>query len=157
MKAAVVMSITAALASMGSPLEVSAQQPYTCTTKKCVVQIAVTNCPGASCKIVPAFDPLTIKGNQDVDILWRLPAGYAFCAALGDGIFLKKNDDGQFYDNYSTEDGDGGRPKILAAGKPNYHWKDQNTTKKPYDYKIIFHDTQCKTRFEKDPVIINDM
>lgn len=116
--------------------------PAGCTTGACVTiapQVHVGDGTG------------TVK---DVNLLWHLPQGYAFCD--GDGIAFKQGPGTQFFDSYATDDPNGAAP--TGTGKKRmFHWKDKNTARGTFEYGFRFHDDGCATLFSQDPVVINDM
>ena len=121
----------------------------TCTSTTCHIKVSVTN--GV---VSVDIDELHLKGVHDVSIVWHLPNDYVFLTALGDGAFLKRDDDGQFDDLYPTDNDSGAPGPNRKAGK-NYHWKGKNTVVKTYQYKLLFHN-QAGTAFFLDPTIMND-
>jgi hypothetical protein len=127
----------------------------------CKVDIAVPpGCTTGQC-VVLGPDPVHVGDGSgkatDVNLLWQLPSGYAFCG--DDSVEFAGDTRQQFSDNYATNDPQGARDHTSGARK-NYHWKDANTYKGPFKYTIHFHDFHdgaCNTAFEKDPGVINEM
>lgn len=119
-----------------------------CQTPTCRVAISVING-----QVEVDIDTLEIKGNKNVRILWRLPPGYEFNASMGDGVFFKRDDGGQFEDPYVTDD-DGGQPSANRRAGKIFHWRDKNTVLKSYEYMIKFHD-RAGNPYVKDPTIMN--
>ncbi|HZZ94981.1 MAG TPA: hypothetical protein VFE23_20645 [Usitatibacter sp.] len=124
----------------------------------CKVEIGVPpGCTTGDC-VTLTDDPVHVGDGsgrvRDVNLLWKLPTGYAFC--MGDGVEFSGNTQNQFTDNYPTDDPQGARDHA-AGGRKNYHWKDANTYKDTFKYTVRFHDAQCGTPFRKDPGVINDM
>ncbi len=121
-------------------------------------------CAGQTCNIKIIFDggrPKTdiedlqvVRGNRNAHIVWHLPTGFRFNAALGDGVFLKDANDGQFADQYATDE-DTGSPSGDGRSGKNFHWRDLNTKKNTYHYKVQFRDANGNL-FLFDPTIIND-
>jgi hypothetical protein len=120
----------------------------TCHNQNCEVKVLVANG-----HVTVDFDELEIKGNPDVHILWKLPANYQFITSMGDGIFFKRDDGGQFYDPFVTDD-EAGQPSANKRSGKNFHWRDKNTVAGPYEYKIRFHD-RSGNLYHKDPTIMN--
>jgi hypothetical protein len=125
----------------------------------CQVWIDVPDgCTDGTCVVVKP-DPVHVGDGtgsaKDVNLLWRLPQGYAFCN--GDGITFKPGPGSQFSDPYSTDDPRGGRGTSNGI-KKNFHWKDANTAKGTFAYGIRFHAQSCSgAMFYKDPDVVNDM
>ena len=123
----------------------------------CKVDIGVpAGCTSGACVSIP---PEVRVGDgtgaaKDVNLLWRLPHGYAFCD--GDGIRFKTGPGSQFSDPYSTDDPNGG-PGGNGIRK-NFHWKDANSAKGRFGYGFSFHTQDCKgAAFARDPDVVNDM
>jgi hypothetical protein len=122
------------------------------------IDVATGTCTGNAC-VTLAPDSVHVGDGtgtvKDVNLLWMLPQGYAFCDT--DGVAFDGGAQGQFSDNYPTDDSNG-RRDTANGKKKNYHWKDANSAKGgPYKYKVTFHDDTCKTAYEKDPDVVNDM
>lgn len=124
----------------------------------CLVDIDVpAGCTSGSCVTVTP-DPVHVGDGTghatDVNLLWRLPKGYAFCE--GDGIRFKAGPGKQFSDGYATDDPNGGRGG--NGIKKNFHWKDANSAKGKFAYGFRFHAQGCGgAAFEKDPDVVNEM
>jgi hypothetical protein len=100
-----------------------------------------------------------LRGEQNIDIVWTLPAGFSFCRGLQDGIALKTSDsNNQFEDMYPTDNPNGDKPAEGADCKNfrHYHWKAKNSTPSLYyPYAITFHDRTGVHKYTVDPWIIN--
>ena len=81
--------------------------------KKCFVDVVEA---ATACKF--AFNPDVLKvkpSNKRFVIVWRLPDGYVFRPALGDGVtFTKEPPDDEFESGYSTDSDDGDPPATTA-------------------------------------------
>lgn len=126
---------------------------------KVAVSVAAGSCANGSCVTLTPDSVHVGDGTgkvKDVNLLWTLQApDYAFCE--GDGVVFKGETQGQFSDNYATNDPDG-KPDTATGGKRAYHWKDANSVKGgPYKYTVRFHDAKCATAYEKDPDVVNEM
>jgi len=145
------VSTASAIATFCSATAWSAEA--TCTQSPCAITVTVTG-SGSACKMTPDKDPLHLKTVKDASIVWTLKGtGWGFCKAKGGGVILKTANDGQFSDNFVSKNG---TTPDEASCQAKYHWKDKNTVKNRYDYKIVIHDAsgaQCVL----DPAIINDM
>jgi hypothetical protein len=119
-----------------------------CEKQDCEIKVTVVDG-----QVGVDIDELEIRGNRDVHILWRLPPGYEFIASMGDGVFFKIDDRGQFEEPYVT-DNEKGQPVANKRSGKNFHWRDKNTAPGPYEYKILFHDRSGKA-YAKDPTIMN--
>jgi hypothetical protein len=141
--------------------------PWDCKQNgKCEVTVTSTWCPLVPSSILRCggsvdYDELhLVQNNTNVKILWHLPSGFEFCPALGDGVFLKDNDDGQFEDMYATDDQNGGPPhgkkKCKQQRLQHYRWTGVHSTSGgKYGYTMIFRDGYGN-RYFIDPWIYND-
>jgi hypothetical protein len=111
----------------------------------CPIDVVVpSNCTQGSCVAVRPDPTIVGGGARDVHLKWTLPQGYSFCD--GDAIKFKGGPGNQFSE-----------PQASGEGRRTYQWKDANTAKGPFPYAVRFHDKECRTLFEIDPVIVNDM
>lgn len=126
--------------------------------KRCDVEVSVNgSCPGADV----TFDKtdLALKGNGHTVIVWKLPAGYLFCPAQGDGAYLKFIDDtDQFSDPAGTDDDTGALVTGTSKCKKFFRLRDDNTKSTEgtaYRYRVQFTDKRNKTTCTTDPYIRN--
>lgn len=136
-------------------------QPQVCDgSKKCEVHVAV-DCIAGVCQVSIDHDPTHLAAGEPrpkVNIVWHLPEGYAFCPALGDGVFLKYADTDQFDEKYAT-DHDDGSPSANTDCKKNlhFHWRGINSVPQTrYAYRIVFHRLDGNRPLILDPWIFND-
>lgn len=122
-----------------------------------------TRCPDASCDVtvtivngVAVLTPevLEIYGKKKVHIYWKLPPGHEFDTSRGDGVALKKANDGEFSEMFETDD-DGANPAPAHKPAQHFHWRDENSKASSYYYKIQFRKKGTGETFFKDPIIIN--
>jgi hypothetical protein len=142
------------------PFFFPASKPLKCDkTNSCVATINSTLCvPFLGCTGALDNDPIHLDaGTKDIDILWTLPGGFGFCTALGDGVFLKLQDD------YDQDEFDQMQALGTASGPKNecqqqYHWRGKHKNSRPdygYSYRMVFHDSSNKL-YVVDPWIFND-
>jgi hypothetical protein len=124
----------------------------------CAMEIPVSgSCPGADVD----FDKLdlSLNGSGNTVIVWKLPAGYQFCPAQGDGAFLKFFDDTEQFGDPAATDNDAGVLDLSTTKcKKNFRLRDDNTrdtAKNIYKYRIQFTDRRNKTSCTMDPQIRN--
>ena len=133
-------------------------QPFTCVAGgPCLVNIQSPVCSGGACTASVDFDPIRLaRGNTNVMIRWDLPSGgaFGFCASMGDGIFLKRHDDNDQFDQPGAIGAPGGPANRC---KQSFQLRGRHTISSPtpYEYRIIFHDRDGN-RYVVDPVIYND-
>ena len=79
--------------------------------KRCKIDVDVDFQIAGTCRVVvPNY--IILKNKKKAVLVWDLPAGYRFCAARGDGVFLVDKDqvgDEQF-DDFGVPDAGTGRP-----------------------------------------------
>jgi hypothetical protein len=124
----------------------------------CRLDVQVSgSCPGATIDL-DKLD-IALSGSRPAHVVWRLPEGYAFCAAYADGAYLKFFDaTEQFSDPVTTDDENGAR-----LGKANkctkfFRLRNENnpqTAGKTYVYYLQFTDTRNRTTCRTDPQIQN--
>jgi hypothetical protein len=139
----------AALAACGAA---HAQQECNTTSGKCKVDVLVFGtCPTTNIRFDP--DTLRLAGRHNVEIIWSLPQGYAFCPGRNDGVKFKDasgNPDGQFYDPVYDD----------ASGTCFLHFKWHNknepwTAQRPAYAYIVQFTSPTATTCTKDPFIKN--
>jgi hypothetical protein len=146
-------------ADRGGPSAKSA--PFTCNPSgRCTVSIVAPTCAADSCGASVDFDPIRLAPNyMNVMIRWDLPSGgaFGFCPALGDGIFLKRYDPDDQFDQGDAIGQPGGPGGPHTRCKQSYQLRGRHTSKNVvgYKYQIIFHDTDGN-RYVIDPYIYND-
>ena len=141
-----------AVAALAACSAAHAQQDCNTTSGKCKVDVLVFGtCPTTNIRFDP--DTLRLAGRHNVEIIWSVPRGYAFCPGRGDGVTFKDasgNPDGQFY--APTYDDPSGTCYL------KFRWNDKNepwTHQKPaYAYMIQFTSPSGAT-CAKDPFVKN--
>ena len=135
-------------------------QPYRCDKSKanpCEATVASAAClPLFGCSGSLDHDPLVLTRKQnEIDITWTLPAGFGFCPALGDGVFLKRLED---YNKHDFRDlGPVGKPGGPNNGcKQQYQWLAHNLMEgQQYEYRMVFRDSSNNI-YVLDPWIANE-
>jgi hypothetical protein len=134
---------------------------------KCRVDI-VKVCVFLSCQFVANVDEIHLlrstaaNPNNDIDIVWHLPDGYAFCSVVTSdgGVYIKGTNDGQFDGMYSTDDPNGVQTGNQDCKKrKHFHWNAKNTVPRPtagYQYGVILYENSSGNRYSIDPWIYND-
>ena len=120
-----------------------------CSAATCHVKIIFVN----GKPTVDIEELQVVKGNRNASIVWHLPSGFVFDAAQGDGVMLKAANDGQFDNQYATDDDNGGAS--AARRGRNFHWRSLNTKKGSYGYNVRFRDGSGNL-YLFDPIIMND-
>ncbi len=126
---------------------------------RCRVAISVTGACEDQRNIQVSPETVAMGPGGQRTIVWRLPPGFEFCPASGDGIVFKRGDnDFQFFDARRTDHPDGDDD----AGPPDkcrkhFRWKNKNephTAGRTYEYLIRFTGPNRQSCV-KDPFIRN--
>jgi hypothetical protein len=122
---------------------------------KCFVDVIETE---AGCKF--RFDPDVLKvrpTHKRFVIVWRLPEGFVFLPALGDGVTFTKEPPGDEFEDGYTTDSEDGDPPTVTKGHRRFRWVYVNDVPmKLYHYRIQFHRKNDPTRaIVCDPAISN--
>ena len=163
---AIVVSEFAAAQSMpAKPVlpDVSCQPPDgEGNARRCPVSVTVnlTPLPPATPTTCTVNAPNVILSQQKkVVIVWDLPAGFAFCPALGDGVFLTQPDDvsdEQFEDFGVPDDGVGNPTFTKCRNKFRILAVNSKNAAKPYGYRLQFRQRAgAKLVCTADPFIKN--
>ncbi len=123
-------------------------------TGACIVNIVNPTCATNPCSAHVDVDPVTFRrGKNNIQIHWKLPNGFAFCAETGDGVFLKEPDQNDQFKDPGTE----GEQGSSVCKRKQYKWTAKNTViNLKYSYKIIFHNAAGTQLYIVDPVMINE-
>lgn len=143
-----------ATASVAKPKAAPAPPGCSRSTKKCLVDIAVSGSPGS---YIVTFNPdeLHVKQSERRKtylIVFRLPDTYKFKPAQGDGVFFKVDDKGEFHSGGPSDEE--GNPASSASASKRYKWVYRNLVDGRYDYKVQFRD-QAENVITGDPLITN--
>lgn len=124
---------------------------------RCVVNVQATVDEGArTCDVVPP--DIILSGQRKVVIVWDLPAGYQFCPALGDGVFLKNSGDlaDEQFDSMNVPDDGLGNPTYKKC-RNRFRWLAENSANYGTEYKYLlkFRHKATDIPCAKDPFIRN--
>jgi hypothetical protein len=151
------MFIVGCLAFVGCVLPAaSIAAPVTCNdpVKTCDVAIVNPTCATGTCTASVNVDPVHFeRGKNNIKAVWTLPNGFGFCPQASDGVFLKKDDSNDQFDQQGAEGPSGsGR-----CNKKKFHMRAKNTkSQSTHPYKIVFHNDAGTQEYLVDPTMVND-
>jgi len=147
---ALACSVGAAQAGPVAPATAGCNRP----NQRCLVEVTLTAGTCEAVTLTPATVAVSKHDRRKLyRLVWRLPQDFVFKPAMGDGVFIKDEDQGEFSGG-GLSSNDSGTAVGGGSGR-RWRWEYRNAVDGLYHYKIQFRNKQTNQIHVCDPVISN--